>query len=256
MIYLSKGGFIISSYKGHTIFAFVLSLIIFQNPFAVILSLIGANLPDFDHNVRRLYVILIFLVGALISIVLYHFNLPFYLGIVISALSVIFLFSSHRGFTHSFLGIIVQGLILGLILYFATNLLISFNLFESIHFVSSKLLIVSLVLLFMSILFLNKNFLSIVLLLIIFLLWKFHNFEFTFFDCIFPIFLGLLSHMILDSFTPSGVKPFIPFSDKKVYKKFGIVMIILIILVFLCVYYHDFLYLKLSGLNNLFIQNF
>jgi inner membrane protein len=45
---------------------------------------------------------------------------------------------------------------------------------------------------------------------------------------IFPLFLGFLSHLILDSFTPAGLKIFEPFSSKKVHKNFGVALIILL----------------------------
>jgi inner membrane protein len=43
------------------------------------------------------------------------------------------------------------------------------------------------------------------------------------------LFLGLFSHIVLDSFTPSGIKIFAPISQKKVYKNFGLSMIFLLL---------------------------
>ena len=45
-----------SSYKGHSIFAFILSLMFFHNPLAIALTLIGANIPDFDHKFKKEHV--------------------------------------------------------------------------------------------------------------------------------------------------------------------------------------------------------
>ena len=42
-----------SSYKGHTIFALVLALMFFNNPLIIALSVIGANIPDFDHKFKK-----------------------------------------------------------------------------------------------------------------------------------------------------------------------------------------------------------
>jgi inner membrane protein len=42
-----------SSYKGHSIFAFILALIFFHNPLTIALTIIGANAPDFDHDFKR-----------------------------------------------------------------------------------------------------------------------------------------------------------------------------------------------------------
>lgn len=223
-----------SSYKGHSIFAFILSLILFQNPLSVALAIIGANLPDFDHKIKRMYVIVICLVGALVTVILYHFKLPFYLGIVIISLGLIFLFSSHRGFTHSFLGIILQSLAIGLMLFLAFQLLIYFNvnnIFDLSNF-NNEIIIVCFIVLFIAILFVNKRVLFVIFLLLIFTIWKFSSFDLSVINCLAPIFLGLFSHMVLDSFTPSGVRPFIPFSDKKYYKRFGIAMILILAIIF------------------------
>lgn len=181
-----------------------------------------------------MYVVLIALTGVLISLILYHFDLPFYLGIVIIALSIIFLFSSHRGFTHSFLGIILQSLAIGLMLFLASQLVLNLNLFNT------KILAISIIVLFIAILFVNKKVLFFVFILVIFFIWKFNTLDISFVNCICPVFLGLLSHMILDSFTPSGVKPFIPFSNKKFYKNFGIAMIILLAIVFILIFTNNF----------------
>ena len=39
--------------KGHTIFALVLALMFFNNPLIIALSVIGANIPDFDHKFKK-----------------------------------------------------------------------------------------------------------------------------------------------------------------------------------------------------------
>ena len=196
-----------------------------------------------------MYVVLISLTGALISVILYHFNLPFYLGIVIIALSLIFFFSSHRGFTHSFLGIILQSLAMGLMLFLASQLLLELNLFNA------KIVVISLIVLFIAILFVNKKVLFVVFILIMFSIWKFNTFDISFINCIFPVFLGLLSHMILDSFSPSGVRPFIPFSNKKFYKNFGIAMIIILAIIFILIFTNNFDNI-FDVVNNFFNLNF
>lgn len=201
------------------------------------LAIIGANLPDFDHNMKRMYVIAICLFGALITFVLYHFNLPFYLGIVIVTMGLVFFFSSHRGFTHSLFGMLLQGVFISLILFLASNLIVQCNLlnFINIPFINNKLLFIYLIVIFISIIFLNKNIFIVVLSLIVISVWKFQVVDLSLISFTFPVILGLLSHIVLDSFTPSGVKPFSPFSDKKYYKKFGLVMIFILLMIFLLV---------------------
>ena len=101
-----------SNYKIHSIVALLLGFLFFQNPIAIALTLIGANLPDNDHKIKKDNVYRLIILGLLIFIALYILKLPYYLGILICLLGLIFYFSSHRGFTHSIFGILLISLIL------------------------------------------------------------------------------------------------------------------------------------------------
>ena len=60
-----------SSYKGHTIFALVLALMFFNNPLIIALSVIGANIPDFDHKFKKDNVYKMIILGLIVFISLY-----------------------------------------------------------------------------------------------------------------------------------------------------------------------------------------
>ncbi|MBR5503242.1 MAG: metal-dependent hydrolase [Methanobrevibacter sp.] len=229
-----------SSYKGHSIFALILSLLMFYDPFAIALAILGANIPDFDHELKRNHVLIIISVGILLSMFLYLLNLPIYLGLIIGLLGVIFLLSSHRGFTHSILGCIVLAVSLFLLVYFGMDLSSYFNL-SAITNIPLNYIILAGVLIFLSILFLNRKLASIfIVFMVLFIgLVSFGIipvFKINVYVLIFSIFLGLFSHMILDSFSPSGIKPFSPFSDKKYYKKLGIFLLAVIIVSYLLLF--------------------
>ena len=235
-----------SSYKGHTIFAFILSLIMFYDPFAIALAVIGANIPDFDHEFKHNHVLIIISVGIILSIFLYLLNLPIYLGLIISLLGFIFLVSSHRGFTHSILGCIVLGAFVFLLVYFGMDLSSYFNL-SSITNIPLNYIILVCVLVFLAILFLNRKLsLLFVLLMILFIGLLYFGFlpilRINAHILIFSTFLGLFSHIILDSFSPSGIKPFSPFSDKKYYKKFGILLFFIIIALYLLLFFNKLIF--------------
>ena len=53
--------------------------------------------------------------------------------------------------------------------------------------------------------------------------------EITYIEIVLALFLGLFSHVVLDSFTPSGIKIFAPLSSKKVFRNFGLSMIFLLV---------------------------
>ena len=236
-----------SSYKGHTIFAFILSLVMFYDPFAIALAVIGANIPDFDHEFRRNHVLIIISLGIILTLFLYLLNLPVYLGIIISLLGLIFLFSSHRGFTHSIPGAIVLGISLFLLVYFGMDLSSYFSL-STISNIPLKFIILAVVIVFLSVLFLKKE-LSIILIVSIALFIALLSFgiippfKINVYVLIFSIFLGLFSHIIMDSFTPAGIKVFSPFSDRKYHKKLGILLLVLIVVSYLFLFFDKLLFL-------------
>ncbi|MBQ2227459.1 MAG: hydrolase, partial [Methanobrevibacter sp.] len=60
-----------SSYRGHSIFAFLLALMFFHNPLAIALTFIGANIPDFDHKFKKDNVYKMIILGLVVFISLY-----------------------------------------------------------------------------------------------------------------------------------------------------------------------------------------
>ena len=209
----------------------------FYDPLAIALAVISANIPDFDHDFKRNHVITIIALGALISLFLYFMGLPYYLGLVIILLGAMFLVSSHRGFTHSILGASLITVLLSLFLFFGMGLS-SYDL----DFNNSRNLMILLILIIsLALLFLNKK-LSPIFLVAIAILMLAINLGFVSALKInltllaFSIFFGLCSHMILDSFTPSGVKALSPFKDKEYHKKFGILLLLILAVMFVLLF--------------------
>ena len=59
---------------------------------------------------------------------------------------------------------------------------------------------------------------------------------------VFSIFFGLSSHIIMDSFTPAGVKAFSPFNDRGYHKKFGISLFLIVVLMFILLFPNKLLF--------------
>jgi len=225
---------IISSYKGHTLFALILGILFFNNPLTIALTIIGANFPDLDHKIKKDTVYKIIIFGLLIFIILYIFKLPFYLGIIITLIGIIFFFSSHRGFSHSILGLFMLSILISGILFFSLNIIQNFS-----PLTNSLLNIVILISLLA--LSLNKNLYLIFFPLFFISLLLFNLVNITTLEIFISIFLGYLSHLILDSFSPSGIKPFSPLSNKKVYKKFGFFISLFLLIIGIYNFYLNYL---------------
>ena len=219
----------LSSYKGHSIFALILSLMFFLNPLHIALTLIGANIPDFDHKFKKDNVYKMIIIGLIIFITLYILNLPPYIGLIIVFLGITFYFSNHRSFTHSIWGTLTISASVCLLLIWSLGLVQYFTDIDS-YFILAVLIIL------LSFLFLNKRILMIFIPLFLISIFVLPLNNINYITIFLSLFLGLASHVILDSFTPSGVKLFAPISSKKFYKKFGILM--MIILIVSCIIYH------------------
>ena len=219
-----------SSYKGHSIFALILSLMFFINPLLIALTVIGANIPDFDHKFKKDNVYKMIILGLVVFIFLYILKLPSLIGLIIVFLGIVFYFSQHRSFTHSILGVFTLTSCVALILIFG------FELIKLTTTLNNSYLIFAILIALLSLLFLNKKILTIFLPLFFISLFVIPHGSISYVKIIFSVFLGLFSHLVLDSFTPAGIKLFAPLSSKKVFRKFGVSMIILLITV--SVIYH------------------
>lgn len=212
-----------SSYKGHSIFAFILALMFFHNPLTIALTFIGANIPDFDHKFKKENVYKMIILGLIVFISLYILKLPYYIGLIIIFLGVTFYFSEHRSFTHSIFGILTLTSAVSLILIWGSQLVGAVTILEN------QYLLMAILIALLSFLFLNKKLLMIFLPLFFICLFVLPMIEITYVEIVLSLFLGLFSHVVLDSFTPAGIKIFAPLSSKKVYRNFGLCMIFLLI---------------------------
>ena len=229
-----------SSYKGHSIFAFLIALMFFHSPLLVALTLIGANIPDFDHKFKKENVYKIIILGLIVFISLFILKLPYYIGLIIVFLGVTFYFSEHRSFTHSIFGV--------LILTSAVSLMViwGFELITKVTVLPNDYLIMAVILALLSFLFLNKHLLMIFLPAFFISLFVLPKGNVSYIEIVLAIFIGVFSHIVLDSFTPSGIRIFAPLSSKKVYKNFGLVMIFLFV-VFAFIYRAPLLFKIFEG---------
>ena len=105
-----------SSYKGHTLFALILAVLFFHNPLTVSLAIISANIPDFDHDVKKENVYRLIILGLVLFIVLYFLKLPCFIGLILVYFGITFYFSEHRSFTHSLFAVFIFPILIFFIL--------------------------------------------------------------------------------------------------------------------------------------------
>lgn len=211
------------SYKGHSIFAFLLACMFFHSPLLVALALIGANVPDFDHEFKTENVYKMIILGLIVFISLYILKLPYYVGLIIVFLGVTFYFSEHRSFTHSLFGVLTLTSAVSLVLIWGLELILA------VTPLNNQYLLMAILTALISFLFLNRKLLMIFIPIFFLSLFIIPNAEFSYIEIVLALLLGVFSHIVLDSFTPAGVKIFAPISSKKVYKNFGLAMTFILI---------------------------
>ncbi|MEE0934551.1 MAG: metal-dependent hydrolase [Methanobrevibacter sp.] len=215
----------ISSYKGHSVFALLLSLMFFHSPLLIALTLIGANIPDFDHKFKKDNVYKLIILGLIVFISLYILKLPYLIGLIIVFLGACFYFSEHRSFTHSIFGVVILTSAVSLIVIWAFQLVTSFTNIDNQYY------LLAIIIALLSFLFLNRKLLMVFLPVFFISVVIVPFFNINYLEIIFASFLGLFSHIVLDSFTPAGIKIFAPLSSKKVFKQFGLVCIFVLVIV-------------------------
>ena len=208
-----------SSYKGHSIFALLLACMFFHSPLLIALTLIGANIPDFDHKFKKENVYRMIILGLIMFISLYILKLPYYIGLIVVFLGVTFYFSEHRSFTHSLFGVLTLTAAVSLILIW------SLQLITVVSMLNDHYLILAILIAFLGFLFLNKKLLMIFLPIFFISLFVVKTGDFSYIEIVLSLLLGVFSHIVIDSFTPSGIKLFAPLSSKKVYKNFGLMVV-------------------------------
>lgn len=197
----------------------------FHSPLTIALTFIGANIPDFDHKFKKDNVYKLIILGLIVFISLYILKLPYLIGLIIIFLGACFYFSEHRSFTHSIFGVVILTSAVSLIVIWAFQLVTSFTNIDNQYY------LLAIIIALLSFLFLNKKLLMVFLPVFFISVVIVPFFNINYLEIIFASFLGLFSHIVLDSFTPAGIKIFAPLSSKKVFRQFGLVCIFVLVIV-------------------------
>lgn len=191
----------------------------FPDVFYLSLAVLGASMADLDHHVKKKNLTIMALSGVLLAVTLYFLKLPFLLGVILVALASIFYVSKHRGFMHSIFGAVV--ITASLTAFILGSYFLIQNFFSE---PKVSLIAVSLILGFIV---LNKKLIPIFTILVLFGIILTPNMALNPYLVFGAFFIGCLSHIILDLFTPSGVELFNPLSPHRYKKACGIFLMVL-----------------------------
>ena len=205
------------SYKEHVLASIIMVFPFFPEVFYIALAVVGASIIDMDHKVNQENIIIMGLLGVILSLILYIFKLPYLVGVLIALMALLFYISDHRGFMHSIVGIIFITGCISFFVFDAYTLLSDYNLNLKISLI--------IILLILGIVILNKKLVPVFgFLIIVGLIFSTHI-GFNVYYVVLALFLGCLSHIILDLFTPSGVQLLNPISSVKFKKLAGLTLL-------------------------------
>ena len=207
------------SYKKHALFSLIIAVPFVHDIFYLSLALIGASMIDMDHHIRKNDLILLAVLGVLLTFSLYILKLPFLIGISLIMMAFIFYLSKHRGFVHSIWGVMTLSFLLAFSTIGIYALLHGFSIDEKVC-----LIVISIIL---GIIALNKKFLLPFFILVPVGIIITKNTDLNMLYVFLAILIGSLSHILLDLFTPSGIRLLNPVSSKKFKKSSGAVLFIL-----------------------------
>ena len=188
----------------------------FPEIFYIALAVIGASIMDMDHKVNQKNLTILGLLGIILALILYILKFPYLIGLLIALMALLFYLSEHRGFMHSIIGIFFITGCVSLFVLGAHTLLLEFTSLKV------SLIIISLIL---GVVILNKKIVPIYAFLIILGLIFSSNIGFNIYYIFLAFFLGCISHVVLDLFTPSGVQLINPISSMKFKKRAGFTLI-------------------------------
>ena len=224
-----------SSFKTHALAGILMALPFVPNLFYLFFAVIGASIPDMDHKHNKNKVHIMFLMGIIISLLLILLKGSVISGIIVMFVAIIFYFSKHRGFTHSIVGATIICLLLLFMMmgflpvvtsianyvgYVMPNNLSVFVILSLLgYFVISRRVLTYYVIVLAASLFIAPVNIASIDWVMIFVM----------------LFIGVISHMILDLRTPSGLAVFWPISNEVYHKK--VAFIFVLIWVFFAVYY-------------------
>lgn len=216
-----------SNYKAHAIAGIIMAMPFVPNAFYLFFALIGASICDLDHDNNRKKVSYMLLTGITLSVILFFFNASSLSALLLIILAIIFYISKHRGFTHTILGVILLSalfllMFMGFISFFSrVFFILGLNLNHSIillmvmaivgfFVISRRYYVWYLLLCMVSLVIQPLDYVSLNWMMVFIIL-----------------FVGCMSHLILDLLTPAGLTLFKPFSSVECHKKIAYAFILL-----------------------------
>jgi inner membrane protein len=189
----------------------------FPDVYYLSLAVVGASVVDLDTSFRYRNLVLMALAGGILALILQFFKITLFPGILLISIALFFFIAQHRGFVHSIFGTGLAAACLALFVISFQNILGSLTPDLRVSFLLTSLVL--------GIIVLNRGLLILYALLVTIGIFLTPLTSFNFIYVATALFVGSLSHLILDLFTGNGVKLFDPLSKHRFGKITGLFIV-------------------------------
>lgn len=206
-----------SSYKKHILFSILMVLPFFPDVYYLSLAVIGASVVDLDTSFRYRNLIIMALFGGVLAIILQFLKITPFPGILLISIAFFFFIAQHRGFVHSIPGVCLTTFCLSVFVLSFQALLLTFKVDYRISIYLTSIL--------MGVMILNRGLLILYAILLSVGIFLSPQTSFNFLYIYTALFVGSLSHLILDLFSGKGVKLFEPLGKHNYGKLAGLFLL-------------------------------
>lgn len=207
------------SYKKHILFSIIMVFPFFPDVYYLALAVIGASVVDLDTSFRYRNLLIMALSGGALAFVLQLLNITPFPGILLLSIAFFFFLAQHRGFIHSIPGVCLATFCLALFILSFQGILLTFHVDYRISIYLTSIII--------GVLVLNRGLLIIYALLVSLGIFLSPQTSFNFLYIYTALFVGSLSHLILDLFTGGGVMLLNPLWKQRYGKTAGILFMVI-----------------------------
>ena len=170
----------------------------FPDVYYLSLAVVGASVVDLDTSFRYRNLVIMALAGGILALTLQFMNITPFPGILLISIALFFFVAQHRGFVHSIPGTGLAAACLALFVISFQNILGILTPDPRVSFLLTSLIL--------GIIVLNRGLLILYALLVTIGIFLTPLTSFNFIYVATALFVGSLSHLILDLFTGNGVK--------------------------------------------------
>lgn len=165
------------------------------------------------------------MVGVVLSVLLFFLNGAYVGGMLLVLLALIFYVSKHRSFTHTLIGIFMLSSIFTLMIIGFLPTITYFGVFMGLSLPNNMILFITLAIVGYFVVSRKVLLMYLILVGVYLIIFPVDYLMLNWYFVFIMFIIGSLSHLILDLWTPHGLKLCLPISEKTYHKKVALLLL-------------------------------